>query len=176
MRHKLVRDVAQQCGRLGIPNAIVVSGDIAFAGEPEEFAFATEWLTSLCAVCGCSIPSAFVVGKHDVVRQLADRNLVQMIHREIKAADNPSAEIAKQLNDPDARRLLYESLYNYNQFALQLLPPDRTRATRDLTLNDGSTLRFGWLNSAFLSSSQDQEIGIGGVSPDYAWKAYSSRG
>lgn len=162
LRHELVRDVEQQCGRLGIPDAIVVSGDIAFAGEPEEFAFATEWLTSLCTVCGCSMSSVFVVpGNHDVVRQLADRNLVQMIHREIKAADNPSAEIAKQLNDPDARHLLYESLYNYNQFALQffcdLLPPDRTRATRDLTLNDGSTLRLWGLNSAVLSSSQDQE-------------------
>ncbi|MCR3910629.1 metallophosphoesterase [Aeromonas hydrophila] len=162
LRNELVRDVEQQCELLGAPDAIVISGDIAFAGEPEEFAFATEWLTNLCAVCGCSMSSVFVVpGNHDVVRQLADRNLVQMIHREIKAADNPGAEIAKQLKDPDARRLLYESLDNYNQFALQffcdLLPPERTRATRDLMLNDGSILRLWGLNSSFVSSSKDRE-------------------
>ncbi|MBP7876020.1 metallophosphoesterase [Candidatus Woesebacteria bacterium] len=162
LRNELVRDVGQQCERLGPPDAIVVSGDIAFAGEPEEFAFATEWLANLCAVCGCSMSSVFVVpGNHDVVRHIADSNLVQMVHRTIKTSANPSAEIAKQMRDADARRLLYKSLDNYNQFALQflcdLLPPDRTRATRDLTLNDGSTLRLWGLNSSFVSSSEDQE-------------------
>lgn len=162
LRNELVRDVVQQCKRLGAPDAIVVSGDIAFAGDSEEFGFATDWLSNLCTLCGSSMSSVFVVpGNHDVVRQLADRNLVQMIHREIKAAENPSAAITKQLMDPDARRLLYESLDNYNQFALQffcdLLPPERTRATRALTLNDGSTLRLWGLNSALVSSSEDRE-------------------
>lgn len=104
LRNELVRDVGQQCERLGPPDAIVVSGDIAFAGEPEEFAFATEWLANLCAVCGCSMSSVFVVpGNHDVVRHIADSNLVQMVHRTIKTSANPSAEIAKQMRDPDAR-------------------------------------------------------------------------
>ncbi|HEI9851340.1 TPA: metallophosphoesterase [Serratia marcescens] len=162
LRNEVVRDVVRQCSQLGAPDAIVVSGDIAFAGDPEEFSFATAWLTDLCSACGCSMASVFVVpGNHDVVRSLADRNLVQMIHNAIKRADDPGAEITKQLMDPQAQRLLYESLDNYNQFALQffcdLLPPERTRATRDLKLNDGSTLRLWGLNSAFVSSGQDRE-------------------
>ncbi|MFM4838802.1 metallophosphoesterase [Aeromonas veronii] len=162
LRSEIVRDVAKQCQQLGAPDAIVVSGDIAFAGDPEEFAYATQWLADLCDVCGCSMSSVFVVpGNHDVVRSIADSNLVQMIHRTIKTSSNPSAEIAKQMRDPESRRLLYKSLDNYNQFALQflcdLLPPDRTRATKDLTLNDGSTLRLWGLNSSFVSSSEDKE-------------------
>lgn len=160
LRNELVRDVASQCRPLGPPDAIIVSGDVAFAGAAEEFAFATEWLRDLCSACGAPLTSVFVVpGNHDVVREQADRNLVQLIHRAVKASGDPDGEIARQMLDKDARRLLYESLDNYNAFALQffcdLLPPDRTRATRDLALNDGSTLRLWGLNTAFVSSGHD---------------------
>lgn len=162
LRNELLRDVVEQCERLGSPDAIIISGDVAFAAAPEEYDFATEWLSKLCTASGASLSSVFVVpGNHDVVRAKADRNLVQMIHRQIKAAGSPTQEIAKQLADPDACRLLYESLDNYNQFALQflcdLLPPERTRAKRDLKLNDGSTLRLWGLNTACVSSSADRE-------------------
>jgi 3',5'-cyclic AMP phosphodiesterase CpdA len=162
LRNELVRDVVAQCKVLGPPDVIILSGDVAFAGAPEEFAFATDWLRRLCQECGGSLQSVFVCpGNHDVVREQADRYLVRLVHNAIKAAPNPTAEISRQLRDPDARRLLYESLDNYNTFALQffcdLLPPERTRATRDLILNDGSTLRLWGLNTAFVSSSLDKE-------------------
>ncbi len=162
LRNEIIRDVVNQCGILGVPDVIVVSGDIAFAGHPDEFKFATEWLNELCVACGATLQCVFVCpGNHDVVRDQADRNLVQLIHRSIKQAENPNAEISKQLRDVDARRLLYESLDNYNAFALQffcdLLPPERTRATRDVFLNDGSILRLWGLNSALVSSGKDKE-------------------
>lgn len=161
LRNELIRDVRRQCETLGRPDAIVVSGDVAFGGKPEEFAYATDWLGLLCDASGGSLETVFVVpGNHDVVRESAERNLVQLIHREIKSAADPSEVIARQMRDPDARRLLYESLDNYNAFALQffcdLLPPERTRARRDLLLNDGSTLRLWGLNTAFVSSRHDQ--------------------
>lgn len=160
LRNEIVRDVVAKCNELGPPDAIVISGDIAFAAHPDEFAFATEWLASLCEACGGSLDSVFVCpGNHDVVRSQADRNMVQLVHNAIKDAADPTAEIGKQLMDPDARRLLYESLDNYNNFALQffcdLLPPDRTLARRDLKLNDGSTLRLWGLNTSVVSSSHD---------------------
>lgn len=162
LRSELVSDVVQQCKRLGPPNAIIISGDIAFAGDPEEYSYAANWLQELCEACCCPKSSVFVVpGNHDVVRSSADHNLVQMIHDRIKQSHNPGAEIAKQLRDPEACRLLYRSLDNYNQFALQffcdLLPPERTRATRDLKLDDGSTLRLWGLNTSFVSSSNDNK-------------------
>lgn len=165
LRNELFRDVVRQCNQLGAPDAIVISGDIAFAGDSEEFTYATDWLTRLCDACGSSMASVFVVpGNHDVVRSMADRNLVQMIHNQIKSAENPNQEIAYQMRDPQASRLLYESLDNYNQFALQflcdLLPPERTRARRDLKLNDGSILRLWGLNTTFVSSGHDQKGSI----------------
>ena len=160
LRNELIRDVQRQCALLGPPDAIVVSGDVAFGGDTDEFAYATTWLATLCDACRGSLKTVFVVpGNHDVVRKLAERNLVQLIHSEIKTAADPSEAIARQMRDPDACRLLYESLDNYNAFALQffcdLLPPERTRAMRDLRLNDGSTLRLWGLNTAFVSSQND---------------------
>ena len=159
LRNELIRDVEQQCEYLGPPDVIIVSGDVAFAGDPEEFEFAAAWLTELCLRCGGSMASIFVVpGNHDVVRHQADSLMVQLVHRAIKnSGDNTSQEIARHLSDPEAQLLLYQSLANYNQFALQffcdLMPPDRTRVRRDLILNDGSVLRLWGLNSAFVSSS-----------------------
>lgn len=64
------------------------------------------------------------------------------------------------LTDAESGRLLYESIESYNLFAGQffcdLLPPERTIAKRDFTLNDGSTLRISGLNSAFVSSNADR--------------------
>jgi len=162
LRNELLRDVRLQCQTLGPPDAIIVSGDIAFAGDPAEFSFATTWISKLCEACNGSPETVFVVpGNHDVVRAVADKNLVQMIHRDIKGAADASDTIARHMRDPDARRLLYEGLDNYNEFALQflcdLLPPDRTRAVRDLTLCDGSTLRLWGLNTAFVSSQHDKQ-------------------
>lgn len=162
LRNELVRDVVAQCQKLGPPDVVIVSGDIAYAGDPAEFAFATDWLRELCNACGAKLESVFVCpGNHDVVRERADRYMVQLIHNAIKTANDPVGEISKQMRDPDARRLLYEGLDNYNAFALQffcdLLPPERTRATRELLLNDGSTLRLWGLNTAFVSSSCDKE-------------------
>lgn len=162
LRSELVRDVVSQSQRLGPPDAIVISGDIAFAGDHAEFEFATEWLRKLCEACGCSMQSIFVVpGNHDAVRELADQDLVQLIHDQIKRASDPTTELSRYLSNNSSNRLLYQSLDNFNQFALQffcdLLPPERTRATRDLPLNDGSTLRLWGLNTAVLSSSRDEE-------------------
>lgn len=161
LRNELVRDIVAQCRHLGPPDIIIVSGDVAFAGDPDEFAFATEWLRKLCDECSGSLETVFVCpGNHDVVRSTAGSYMVQLVHLAIKGAANVEQELSRQLRDIGARRILYESLDNYNAFALQffcdLLPPERTRARRDVPLNDGSTLRLWGLNTAFVSSEHDR--------------------
>ncbi|QHI98457.1 metallophosphoesterase [Xylophilus rhododendri] len=162
IRNEIKRDAVTQCKSLGRPEVILISGDIAFAGHPDEFDYATAWLRELSEACGSSLDKVFVCpGNHDVVRSQANRNMVQHVHNAIKAAGNPTAYISGQFRDPDARRLLYESLDNYNAFAFQffcdLLAPERTIAKRDVPLNDGSILRFWGLNTAFVSSSSDRQ-------------------
>lgn len=164
IRQELLRDAEQMCNGLGVePAAVLISGDLAFAGHSDEYKFALGWLEELCTRCGTTLASVLVIpGNHDIVRTVTFRPVVQSLHREIKAAGDVGREgvVAGLLRDPESGGLLYQSIEAYNLFAGQffcdLLPPERTRVQRDLTLNDGSILRLIGLNSTFVSSSADQ--------------------
>ena len=164
LRNELVRDASAQCERIGsAPDAILISGDIAFAAEPEEYKYALTWLEQLCQRCGTTPSAVFVIpGNHDIVRSIAAKPLVQAVHKSIKAADDITLDgtLRGLLTDGESSRLLYDSLTPYNSFAGQffcdLLPPARTIARRDLSLNDGSILRLSGFNSVFVSSAADK--------------------
>ncbi len=164
LRSELLRDAVAQCESIGAaPDAVLVSGDVAFAGDPDEYAYALVWLDELCRRCGTTLSAVFVIpGNHDVVRSIASRPLIQTIHRDIKNASAGTLDglLRGLLSDQEASRLLYEAIGPYNTFASQffcdLLPPERTIAHRDLYLNDGSVLRLSGFNSAFVSSSADK--------------------
>src|SRR5687768_6307349 len=72
-RTMLIQDANTFTERLGTVDAILVGGDIAFAGLKEEYNAALKWLTELCEACSCSLDRVFVVpGNHDV-----DRNVIK---------------------------------------------------------------------------------------------------
>ena len=49
LRNELVRDIEATRGKIGTnPDVILISGDIAFAGDKDEYEFATKWLAELC--------------------------------------------------------------------------------------------------------------------------------
>jgi hypothetical protein len=165
LRNEILLDAESMCLRLGCaPSSILISGDVAYAGHPDEYAFAQDWLQDLCTKCGTTLASVFIIpGNHDAVQSITSRPVIQSLHRDIKSATSSVAlegVLRGLLTDTDSRRLLYESLDNYNLFSSQffcaLLPPNHSVATRDLTLNDGSTLRLSGLNSTFVSSEADK--------------------
>lgn len=165
IRNVLIRDIADECARLGkSADAILISGDIAFAGHQEEYAFAVDTIQEIASASGTSLGAVFTCpGNHDVVRSIAGRQLIQALHGEVKRAPADRVEdvLRRQLLDEETRTLLFESLGNYNQFATlvgsSMLPPDRNYAVRDLFFQDGSTLRLNGLNSALISSASDAE-------------------
>lgn len=164
LRNELLLDAAMMCERLGkVPSAILISGDIAFAGHKEEYAFALTWLEKLTTNCGTNMKDVFVVpGNHDIDRSMASKPSVQAYHRDIKATTSISLDgiLRGLLIDPDASRVLFAPLDQYNLFAGQFFcdvsAPMRTIAKRDLKLNDGSVLRLTGLNSTFVSSQADE--------------------
>jgi predicted phosphohydrolase len=168
LRNELLRDAEAMCRRIGaVPDAVLISGDVAFAADPKEYDYALAWLDDLCSRCGTTAAACFVIpGNHDVVRSVAGRNVIQAIHKDIKntSAVGLDATLRGFLTDPETSRLLYEALGPYNDFAgrffCSLLAPEETMARRNLTLNDGSTLRLTGLNSAFVSSSADKALDL----------------
>ena len=165
LRAELVRDAVDRCGVIGqVPDAILISGDIAYAGKQEEYEFADAWLETLAQETGTALENIVVIpGNHDVDRTLAGRPLNATLHRSLQATPNATVHqhLLGLLLDPQAAAVLYEPLGAYNRFAQRFLcdlnPPDRTRVFREFPLNDGSRLRVWGLNSAFISSAADRK-------------------
>ena len=66
-RTRLIQDAGDLRQRFGTVDAILVGGDIAFRGAPEEYSAALEWLKELSVRCGCALERIFVIpGNHDV--------------------------------------------------------------------------------------------------------------
>src|SRR5207249_1610039 len=67
VRNELLRDARRLRSQLETVNGIIVTGDVAFAGKPEEYETALKWLSSLSDELGCERGYIWCVpGNHDV--------------------------------------------------------------------------------------------------------------
>ncbi|MFK0278378.1 metallophosphoesterase [Ensifer sp. NPDC090286] len=161
-RTRLIQDVKSQVAKLGSVGAILIGGDIAFKGAPDEYSTAMKWISELSAVAGCPLERVFVIpGNHDVdrstiTRAATTRNAQAAITR--ADAGWREREFRAQISDPDTGRALTAPLAAYNEFAkvfnCQVYLPDHLYWKQDLALEDGVTLRIYGLTSTFLSGAE----------------------
>lgn len=167
MRDELLDDLEAQSERLGGLHALIISGDIAYGGRKREFELASKWVKEICERTGCPVESIFVCpGNHDVDRMvLTQKSFIEDSHAAIRSVKNNElrdSELKRRLGLPDTKAFLYESLENYNHFALAYnccfhADGDNYAWSRDLSLDDGSVLRIRGLNTALLSGQKDLE-------------------
>jgi 3',5'-cyclic AMP phosphodiesterase CpdA len=122
-RTRLLQDVRGKVTGLGRPvSAILVGGDVAFKGAPEEYGKALIWIRELAAVAGCPLERVFVIpGNHDVERASipgwpATRNVQSAISR----AENREREFRQQISHGDTARALVAPIAAFNDFAAQM--------------------------------------------------------
>ncbi|MCP3024543.1 metallophosphoesterase [Cupriavidus basilensis] len=167
LRRWVQRDIAERVQELGPATAILVSGDIAYAGKREEFEDAAAWLEEVCGAAGCCKEAVLMCpGNHDVDRAVIERNqLIQDGHEAIRRGpafyDRDSA-LTRRLTQTEARSLFYSPIAEYNSFAARyqssFFADQHTFVwEQDFTLNDGSILRIRGLNTALLSGLADVE-------------------
>lgn len=159
-RTLLVQDAKKVLKNLGSSiEAIVVSGDVAYAGKPLEYEEAYKWLASLAEACGCKLERVFVVpGNHDVDREVARSNQkVRDVHREIKRAKDKKRheKLLEQFQNLEAGRALLLPIEAYNAFAAkfqcEVFPPERLFWKQEIPIDHGVHLRFYGLTSTLLS-------------------------
>jgi predicted phosphodiesterase len=163
-RTRLIQDARTRSAELGHVDAILVSGDIAFAGLLEEYEEAYAWLVQLAHACSCPLERIYVIpGNHDVNRGTTRNNLsVRNVHRAIANAtqNEREGELLAQFRHPDTGRALMESIAAYNVFAArfscQVYTPDKLFWHQDLPLGNGRTLRIYGLTSTLLSGADGQ--------------------
>lgn len=165
LRGAVVRDIREMCKRLGNAAGILVSGDIAYAGQREEYEDAAEWLDEVCAAAGCGKEAVFLCpGNHDVDhRVLRNNQLIQDGYDGIRRGttfQERDKALTQRLIQTEARALFYSPLSTYNEFAARYESSFFADAKTfvwetDFALNDGSTLRLRGLNTALLSGPGD---------------------
>jgi DNA repair exonuclease SbcCD nuclease subunit len=166
-RQALARDIVSLLAeRVVSPlDFLLISGDIASAGKPEEFSLADAWVTDLCRIAGLSRDNVGVVpGNHDLDRSLVESQvLTKEMHLKVRNAVNPELAqgiLISYLQNPRAAEMLFEPLQAYNTFAADFnstsSPPGENIVwSRTFALNDGSEAKVYGMNSALLCDAND---------------------
>lgn len=143
-------------------DAILVSGDIAYQADPEEYQVAKEWLDEFANKIGCEPLNVFTVpGNHDVDRGVIRRDqTIQALRAHLAAVEytNRSNRLFSLLDDDETGPKLMLPLDAYNQFAARYdcstyLPAPFWQ--HDLALGSSHVLRLRGLNSVLISGPEN---------------------
>ncbi len=102
-------------------DAILITGDIAFKGDPEEFQFASTWINELATITNCHPDYIFTVpGNHDVDRNICKKELVKAVQNKISQASSSrdrEEQLRNNILDESSGEVLLSPLSAYNEFA-----------------------------------------------------------
>ena len=167
------RELVADAGRIvrglpgGMAQGILVTGDIAHSGKPEQYQEAGEWLDSLAAAINCEIYRIQIVpGNHDVDR---DKQSVSSSHLLDVLKAGGSSEYESIIANETDRATLFSRFEAYGRFGEAYdcpLDSEGKYATNlKVDLISGRTIRFVRLNSALLctgtETDENQELMVG---------------
>lgn len=165
LRQAVLDDVSVMRERLGRADAILVTGDIAYAGLRSEYEDAARWLSQMCDAAGCSQEAVLLCpGNHDINQSIIKENaLIQDGHDAIRRGKDfftKNKALTDRLVQTEARALFYSPMAAFNEFAARYQCSFFADSAsfvweRDFTLNDSSILRIRGLNTALLSGLAD---------------------
>lgn len=167
LRERMLADIASMRAELGDADAILVSGDIAYAGKKDEYETAGAWLDAACDAAGCRPDAVWLApGNHDIDHAVLSENpLIVDGHDSVRSQTTPylqNKKLEERLMQPRARDLFYEPLRTYNEFAARYgssfaADKDSYFWEHDYPLDDSSILRLRGLNTALMSGKEDRE-------------------
>lgn len=164
IRTRMMRDLAEQVRALGPIGAILIGGDVAFKGAPDEYATAWVWIQQLAEISKCPLQRIFVVpGNHDVDRSVVAKSVptqnAQHVVATAAAADR-EWRLSQQLSHEASGQSLLLPHAAYNEFAAPLMCqiwPAKPFWHQDIELEGGVKLRIHGLTSTLLSGRDGRD-------------------
>lgn len=165
IRNEIERDLRNlRTSRIPRIDGIIVSGDIAFSGKQDEFAFARSWIERICEQVECPTSGVMIVpGNHDVDRASAGSKDIAQLHDQVRTAATAAARddaLASILRNADQGPLLLSPTAAYNSFAATYgcaIKPDAPFWEREFPLGSQDRLRIRGLTSTLISGPLDDE-------------------
>jgi len=115
IRQLFAFDAEQMAKEIGVPTALIFSGDIAFGGGAEEYDVARQMFASLLARLGLNEQRILVVpGNHDVSRGKAAKLEARMLRDSLRAGTDKDAEAVFIAQ----RAKLLEPIAAFHEFAM----------------------------------------------------------
>ncbi len=166
VRSAIINDAISICKKLGNVDAILVTGDIAYHGDPEEYDVAKKWFDEISEATGCKPSDVYTVpGNHDINWEILEKNETTVALRQrILSLDDPEeryTKFYKILHDHKAGPELIEPLNPYNKFAARyqcaLSAPGKPFWVEDIPLNNSIKIRLYGLTSSLFSGPDDEK-------------------
>jgi hypothetical protein len=165
VRNELERDLRNFLAtRVQKLDGIIVSGDIAFGGQPEEFAYGRGWIERIRELVDCPTSGVMMTpGNHDVDRAAIVPE-VEALHNAVRNA--PSLQerdgiIATILRDGAQGSQLMASICAYNNLAREYgcqVSPEAPFWERDFPLGNRGTLKIRGVTSTLISGPADHAV------------------
>lgn len=144
---------------------VLLSGDIAFAGQEKEYEIARVFLKNLTNNLGIDEKEVFCVpGNHDVDQNVSKKSVsVYTAQRNIESAetlDNADWILEKQMLDTACPDLLFKTIEQYNNFAVSYscnLNYEKPTWTESFDLEYNMRLKLLGMNSCIISNQDDHK-------------------
>lgn len=156
----LILDAKAEVEKTGVNAAgVIVTGDIAYSAQDEEYAEAAVWLADLTDAIGCKKTDVQMVpGNHDIDRKEITNTLETVL---FAFQSGGEVWLNRHLDHTEDRKTLYRRFDAYKGFALDYrcdldLNGSISKSAK-LPLAEGRALRFVRLNSAITCSKRDDK-------------------
>lgn len=160
VRNELLRNCSEMQRQLGPAHGILITGDIAYSGKPEQYHRAGEWLDRLTDAIGCPKTAVITVpGNHDIdLAQISHWG--EMAYKQIRGSSPESAgeELAKCCATEEGNPLV-PPVKAYREFSERygcgFESIARPICHKSYRFTDPMTLNFIGLNSVRISNLDD---------------------
>jgi hypothetical protein len=164
-RQKLIEDCSEHARTTGPADGILVVGDIAFAGQPDEYKKAAAWLKAVAKAGGCEeFAVRTIPGNHDIDRNKIKSNVYcRNAHKEIRDAplDKLDGKLEEHLAVAEESNALLPKVSAYREFASRFdcdFPSLKKPCWhKDYLLGHQYTLRLLGMNSVQVCDADDDE-------------------
>jgi len=166
VRDQLIKDARKLADQRGPASRVIVTGDVAYSGKPDEYVRATEWLEKLTNTCGLGDTQVSTIpGNHDCDLD-AISNQAKMIQAQFRVKDSEQvrADLHAIYQDGEAANPFLPKLQEYRAFArgygCDFGSHSRPFWTRYFDLPGGIRLNFIGLTSVQVSDKTDRPSNI----------------
>lgn len=145
---------------------VLVSGDIAFSGNEEEYIKAEEFLGRITSELNIEKSSIYCVpGNHDIDQSIPRES--QSVYDAQKALDNAGTldeadkVFCKYVGDKYYKGIIFKPLEKYNEFAKRygcVIDQNKFNWNHKFNLNHGLVLEVYGMNSCFISNADDHKV------------------